>query len=86
MANRSKRTVNWLPGSAQGTGSYLTPWVGHSIPGDLRLDPGGELAGVEMPPAARLLVIPRHRGVARWAGERAVPRVHPDRHVLALHV
>jgi hypothetical protein len=33
MANRSKRTVNWLPGSAQGMGSCLTPWVGHSIRG-----------------------------------------------------
>ena len=69
-----------------GDGELLHP-VGRALdPRDLGLDPGGELAGVEVPPAARLLVISRHRGVARWAGERAVPRVHPDRHVLALHV
>jgi len=55
-------------------------------PGDLRLGPGGELAGIQTPPAAGLLIVPRHLGLALRAGERARPRVYPDDHLLPLHV
>jgi len=54
--------------------------------GDLRLDPGGELAGVQVSPAAAFPVVAGYERRTLGAGKRAVPGVHVHRDVLALHV
>jgi hypothetical protein len=59
MAGRSNRAVNGEPGSAHGHPELLDPVDLSLHPRHVGLDPGRELHGVQVAPAAGLAVVPQ---------------------------
>jgi hypothetical protein len=75
-----------MAGFGPGHRKLLHPVGGALHPADLGLDPGRELAGVQVPRAAARLVVAWHWGLALGKGEGPVSCGHRDDPPLCLHV